>query len=84
MVVRLHYGCVRWVNHKGENTACLLLWLLCQSGENKCVCSSYDSLSFLPASLLASYLLWVQRTVPTVRCSEMTGVVGRISETNTY
>ena len=29
---------------------CLLLWLSCQSGENKRVCSSYGSLHFLPAS----------------------------------
>ena len=69
---------------RGENIAYLLLWLQCQSGENKCVCSSYDSSSFLPASLLTSYLLWVQQTVPTVRYSEITGIIGRISETNTY
>ena len=36
-----------------ENAACLLLQLLCQSGENKYVCSFYNSLSFLPALLFA-------------------------------
>ena len=34
----------------GENLACLLLWLQHQPGDNKCVCSSFGSLSLLPAS----------------------------------
>ena len=37
---------------RGENTACLLLWLLRQPGENKCICSSYGCLSFIPAPCL--------------------------------
>ena len=45
---------------RGENTACLLLWLLRQPGENKCICSSYGCLSFLPAPLFAPCLLWIQ------------------------
>ena len=48
---------------RGKTIVCLLLWLLCQSRENKCVYSSYDSLSFLPASPLMPCLPWVQRTV---------------------
>ena len=38
----LYYGCamvILW----------LLLWLLCQPGENKCVFSSYSSLSLITA-----------------------------------
>ena len=34
------------VSTRGE----AVLWLPCQSGENKCFCSSCGSLSFLPAS----------------------------------
>ena len=49
---------------RGENTAYLLLVLLCQSGENKCVCNSYDSLCFLPASLLVPCLAWVDSVRP--------------------
>ena len=60
-----------------ENTVCLLLRLLCQPGENE-QCSSCDSLSFLPASLLAPCLPWVQRTVCTVRNSKTVGIVDRI------
>ena len=66
---------------KGENTACLLLRLLCQAGKNKYGCNSYLSWSFLPASLLTPCLLWVQWTVYTVRYSETIGIVSRISET---
>ena len=41
---------------RGENTAYLLLVLLCQSGENKCVCNSSDSefSSSFPACALPS------------------------------
>ena len=53
-----------------ENTMPLLLELLCQTQEHKCVCSSYASLSFLLASLFALCLQWVQGTVYTVRNSE--------------
>ena len=63
----------------GENIACLLLWLLHRPGEDKLVCSSYGSSSFLPASLLAPCLPWVQRTVYTVRHRKTTGVTYRIS-----
>ena len=35
--------------------------------ENKHVCRSYSSLSFLPASLLMLYLPWVQQTLCTMR-----------------
>ena len=55
---------------RGENSVYLLLQLLCQPGENKCVYSSYSSSHFLPASLLLSYLPWVKCTVHTVRYSE--------------
>ena len=37
---------------------CLFLWLLCQSGDSKRVCHSYNSLSFLPSSLLMPCLPW--------------------------
>ena len=47
---------------RGEGTALLLLRLLCQSGEHKCVCGSCKSLSCLPASLLAPCLPWVHWT----------------------
>ena len=36
---------------RGENITCLLLQLLCQPGENKCVCSSCGSSSLFPVSL---------------------------------
>ena len=58
-VLRPSHGRIRdvlWLCLLGqpqENTACLLLQLLCQSGENKRVCSFYDSLPFLPALLVA-------------------------------
>ena len=59
---------------------CLLLWLLHQSGENKCICSSYSSSHFLPASQLASCPPWVQWTVCTVRYSKTVGTVSKISK----
>ena len=37
---------------RGENTECLLLWLLCQPGEKKSVCSFYGLSNLLPASSL--------------------------------
>ena len=52
----LRYGCVRWVNHERREYSVSVLWLLHQAGENKCVCSSYDSLSFLSASLIVPCL----------------------------
>ena len=63
---------------RGEATARLLLWLLCQSGVNKLVCSSYDSLSFLPTTLLMLCLPWIQGTVCTMRNSETSGKVSKI------
>ena len=51
------------LGHLRENTARLLLRLHCQSGENEPVCRSRGFSSFLPASLLAPRLPWVQRTV---------------------
>ena len=62
---------------RGENIVCLLLWLLCQPGENRYVCSFCGSLNVLPACLLAPCLAWVQWTVCTVRYSETTGTVSR-------
>ena len=50
--------------------------LLLQPGENKFISSSYGSLSFLPASMLAPCLPWVC-TVFMVRHSETAGVVSR-------
>ena len=43
-----------------------VLWLSCQPEENKLVCSSYGSLSLLPASELEPCLPWVQRIMQTV------------------
>ena len=43
--------------------ACLLRWLLRQSGEKKCVHGSGSSLSLLPISLLAPCLPWVPGTL---------------------
>ena len=63
---------------RGEATAHLLLWLLCQSGVNQLVCSSRDSLSFLPTTLLMPCLPWVQGAMCTMRNSETTGIVSRI------
>lgn len=48
---------------RGKTILCLLLCLLCQSRENKCVYSSYDSLSFLAASLLVPCIPWFQQAV---------------------
>ena len=62
MAALWRWACVRSVSARsttrGENTACVLL---CESGENAPICSSYDSFSFLPASLLTPYLPWVHR-----------------------
>ena len=33
----LHHGCVHWSATRGENIACLLLWLLHHSGERLCL-----------------------------------------------
>ena len=62
---------------------CVLLGLLRQPGGNEFICSSSGCLRFLPASLLAPGLAWVQQTVCrcAVRRSETAGTVGRISET---
>ena len=51
--------------------------------ENIWVCKSYGSLSFLPASPLVPCLPWVQWAVCTVRYSETTGVMNRVSKTPT-
>ena len=76
------WGCVMIMSPgstiRGEATACLLLWLLCQSGVNKLVFSSYDSLRFLPTTLLMPCLPWIQGTMCTMRNSETTGIVTRI------
>ena len=48
--------------------------------EKKCVCSSYDSLCLLSASLLQPCLPWVQK-VHIVRYSKTIGVVGVIRKT---
>ena len=69
-----HYCCVMAVSSgsamRGENIMCLLLWLLHQPGENKCVCSFYSSSSLLPASWLTPCLPWVQQSVHTVKYSK--------------
>ena len=70
MVVRPYSDCALGSTMGEEITVCLLLELLCGSGKNKCICSSYASLGFLPASLLALCLQWVQGTVYRVRNSE--------------
>ena len=65
---------------RGENMMCLPLWLLCQPGENKRICSSYNSSHVL---LATPCLPWVQWTVCTVRHSETIAAVSRISGTLT-
>ena len=51
-----NYCCIMAVSvelaTRGENTECLLLWLLCQPGEKKSVCSFYGLSNLLPASSL--------------------------------
>ena len=54
--------------------------LLCQPGENKCVCSSYLSSGLLPAFYFVLCLPWVQPTVQTVN-SKTIGTVSSISNT---
>ena len=68
----LHHGCVCWVNHERReysmSTAMAdasakreYCYGCCASQQRiKHVCSSYGSLSFLPASPLAPYLPWVK------------------------
>ena len=58
-----------------------VLWLPCQPGKNKRVCSSYGSSSLLPASLLAYALPTVgsANSVDSVK-SKTTGTVSRISK----
>ena len=64
-VLWLHYGCVRWANHK--RIACLLLLpLLRRPREDKLICSSRTSSSLL-ASPLTHCLPWIRPTVHTVR-----------------
>ena len=47
----LHYGYVMAsVTAAASARREAVLWLPCQSGKKKCVCSSYGSLSHLPAS----------------------------------
>ena len=65
---------------RGENMVCLPLWLLCQLGENKRICSSYNSSHVL---LATPCLPWIQWTVCTVRHSETIAAVSRISGTLT-
>ena len=48
----------------GKVMLCLLLWLLCQPGESKGTCSSYSSLSFLPACQLIPCLGLVNLLIP--------------------
>ena len=52
-----------WVNTEERRRRVLLLWLLRQSGEKKCVRGSDSSLSLLPISLLVPCLSWVPRTL---------------------
>ena len=74
-----------WLLHQPGERLCwatfcyLLLQLRCQPGENTRICSSYGPLSFLPASLLAPCLPWVQWTARTERHSKTTGAVNRTS-----
>ena len=58
-----------------------VLWLPCQPGENKCVCSSDGFSSILSASLLKPCLSFVQRTVCRVRYSKTIDIANRISNT---
>ena len=85
---RQHYYCISALSvgstTRGDNVACLLLWLLHQPGENKHVFSSYGSSGIFPASLLVHCLPWVQRTVSTDRYNKTIGIRNRISDTWTF
>ena len=59
---------------------CGCCFVLCQPGENKCVCSSYLSSGLLPAFYFVLCLPWVQPTVQTVN-SKTIGTVSSISNT---
>ena len=73
-----HFCCIMAVSvgssMRGENITCLLLWLLHQPGENKCVWSSYSSSSLLPASCLTPCLPWVQWSVHTLKYSKTAAI----------
>ena len=66
---------------RGEDIVCLLLQVLYHPGENKCMCSSYSNLSFIPVFQFMHCLPQVQWTVHTVRYSKTIGTVNRISNT---
>ena len=95
---RRHYCCVTAVSvgsaTRGENIACLVLWLLCQPGERLCrvrlcygccICQKRKTcLRFLQLVESSSSLFfepclpWVQQTVCTVRHSKAVGVTNRM------
>ena len=69
------YEVMLWLHYDYVVTAAMVaesarrdavLRLPCQPGENKCVCSSYGSLSLLPVSKLMPCLPWVQGAVQTI------------------
>ena len=63
----------------------IVLWLPWQSGENKRVCSSYSSLSLLPASQFVPCLPWVQQTVGTAQqLASRTGSVIQLAQSAGY
>ena len=80
----LHYGyamAIAMAAVSGRREA--VLWLSCQPGENKRICSSYGSLSLLLASQIAPCLPWVQQTMQTLnRISKTTVVVSMICKTH--
>ena len=67
--MRLCYGYIMAVSARRE----VMLWLLWQPWENKCVGSSYNSWSLLPASEPVPCPTWVQWTVHTMRYSQAIG-----------
>ena len=81
----LCYGYVMSIMTASSARREAVLWLPCQLGENKCVCSSDGFSSILPASLFKPCLSFVQQTVCRVRCSKTSVLMNRmISGTAIY
>ena len=77
-VLWLHYGyVVAAATADAATSRKAVLWLLCQPGENKRVCSSYGSSSLLPSSAHALPTLGSVNSVN----SKTVGIKSRISDT---
>ena len=77
----LCYGYVMSIMTASSARREAVLWLPCQLGENKCVCSSDGFSSILPASLFKPCLSFVQQTVCRVRYNKTIDITNRISNT---